>query len=62
MSRFSVRDREQGEEVQVNTWALLDDRLELPGKSEWPFWTRSCRNCSPVRNWLAHVQMGDETT
>jgi hypothetical protein len=30
MARFRVRDREQGKEVQVNPWALLDDRLELP--------------------------------
>jgi hypothetical protein len=29
MARFRVRDREQGKEVQVNPWALLDDRLEL---------------------------------
>jgi hypothetical protein len=30
MARFRVRDREQGKAVQVNLWALLDDRLELP--------------------------------
>jgi hypothetical protein len=27
---FAAHEREQGKEVQVNTWAFRDDRLQLP--------------------------------